>query len=97
MKFTETTIAADVGILYNDHYVAKPYDCTSLTSLATNGIIKAGTLIPANDSTAEGVLLTDVNLNENPNGTIVILGFIKTSALPAQPAATVDIPLIKFM
>lgn len=97
MKFTETNIAADVGILYNDDYIAKPYDCTSLTSLATDGIIPAGTMIPANDATAEGVLLTPVNLAENPNGTIVIRGFIKKDALPVAPAATVNIPLIKFM
>lgn len=97
MKFTDTSVAADVGILWNSLYVAKPYDCTELATLATNDIIPAGTFIPANDATAEGVLLHDVNLAENPNGTVVIFGFIKTSALPAQPAASVDIPMLKFM
>lgn len=97
MKFTNKNIAADVGILWNSLYVAKPYDCTSLTSKATNGVIPAGTILPANDATAEGVLLHDVNLNENPNGALVIFGFIKKDALPVAPAATVDIPMIKFM
>lgn len=97
MKFTNTTVAADVGILHNDHYVAIPYDCTSLTSLATNGVIKAGTFIPANDSTAVGVLFTDVNLNDNPNGTVVIHGFIKSAKLPEQPSASVNLPMLKFM
>lgn len=86
MKFTEKKVVSEVNILANDHYVAVPYDCTNLTALATDNVIKAGTIIPANDMTAKGVLLTDVNLNENPNGTIVVHGFIKTNKLPAEPA-----------
>lgn len=97
MKFTSKTITSGVNILANDHYVAIPYDCTALSALATNGVIPAGTLIPANDATAKGVLLNDVNLNENPNGAIVIHGFINKSKLPAAPADTVAIPQVQFM
>lgn len=97
MKFTRKTITSGVNILANDHYVAIPYDCTALTALATDGVIPAGTIIPANDATAKGVLLNDVNLNENPNGAIVIHGFIKTDKLPAAPADTVAIPQVQFM
>lgn len=86
MKFTEKTVISDVNILADDHYVAVPYDCTNLTALAADSVIKAGTIIPANDATAKGVLLTDVNLNEYPNGTIVIHGFIKANKLPVEPA-----------
>ena len=86
MKFTETTFVNSKEILANDHYVAIPYDCSALSSLATDGVIKAGTIIPANDGTAKGVLLTDVKLAENPNGSIVIHGFIQSSKLPAVPA-----------
>lgn len=88
MKFTSKTITQGVNILANDHYVAIPYDCSELTSLATNGVIKEGTIIPSNDDKAVGVLLNPVVLAENPNGTIVIHGFIKKSKLPAAP--TVD-------
>ena len=97
MKFTNKTIVSGVEILANDHYVAIPYDCTALSALATNGIIPAGTLIPANDATAKGVLLHDVVLAENPNGTIVIHGFIKKSKLPVEPASTVAIAQVQFM
>lgn len=97
MKFTNKTVASGVNILANDHFVAVPYDCTALEALATDGIIPAGTLIPANDATAVGVLLTDVVLAENPNGTIVIHGFIKKDKLPVEPAETVSIPQIQFM
>lgn len=97
MKFTNKTVASGVNILANDHFVAIPYDCTALTALATENIIPAGTIIPANDATAVGVLLTDVNLAENPNGTIVIHGFIKKSKLPAAPAEGVAIAQVQFM
>ena len=95
MKFTNRSFAQGVNILANDHYVAIPYDCTALS--ATDGVIPAGTIVPANDATAIGVLLNDVHKDENPNGTIVIHGFIKKSKLPVQPAGTVAIAQVTFI
>ena len=99
MKFTSKSVAQGVNILANDHYVAIPYDCTALSALATDGVIKEGTIIPANDATALGVLLNPVVLGENPNGTIVIHGFIESGKLPAAPAdaAKTALAQIKFM
>lgn len=97
MKYTAKSFAQGVNILANDHYVAIPYDCTALTALATNGVIPAGTIIPANNATAIGVLFTDVVLAENPNGTVVVHGFIKKSKLPTAPADTVKISQITFV
>lgn len=97
MKFTNKTVVSGVNILANDHYVAIPFDCTELSALATDGVIKAGTLIPANDETAKGVLLHDVVLAENPNGAIVVHGFIRKGKLPAEPAETVAIPQVQFV
>ena len=96
MKFKTTTVTASKEILYNDHYVGIPYDCSEI---ATNdeGIIPAGTILPANDATAKGVLLSDVNPANNPNGTMVIHGFIKTASIPAAPAENVSLPQIMFM
>lgn len=97
MKFTQRTVPQGKMILKNDHYVAIPYDCSALTALATDGVIPEGTIIPANDATAVGVLLSPVVLAENPNGTIVIHGFIDTAKLPTAPADTVALPLVQFM
>jgi hypothetical protein len=96
MKFTNTAVPRTGEILFNDHYVAIPYDCSSI-SANSDGVIPAGTLIPANDATAIGVLLYDVVKKENPNGAIVIHGFIKKDKLPEAPAETVAIPMVKFM
>lgn len=95
MKFKTENVTQAAEVLANDHFVAVPYDCTSITA-DVSGIIKAGTIVPANDETAIGVLLTDVNKGVNPNGTVVIHGFINKRSLPVTPAAAVNIPLVKF-
>lgn len=96
MKFNTRAVTRPGEMLYNDHYVGIPYDCSSIAA-NDEGIIPAGTLIPANDATAIGVLLSDVVKAENPNGTVVVHGFVKKSKLPAAPDSTVSIPMIRFM
>lgn len=88
MKFTQKTVTAPVEFLANDHFVTKAYDCTALSALATDGVIPAGTIIPANDATAQGILLNAVNLNENPNGAIVIHGFVNANVSATNEAKT---------
>lgn len=97
MKFESKSVSTRKEILMNDHYVAVPYDCSKLT--ATDGVIPAGTIVPANDATATGVLLHDVVLAENPNGTAVVHGFIRAEKLPTAPAAAAKTALhqITFM
>lgn len=99
MKFKNTVIASDKLILANDHYVAIPYNCSEVTA-DDDGVIKAGTLIPSNDGEAVGVLLTDVVPKENPNGAVIIHGFIVSDKLPEAPsaeAATALTGMIRFM
>lgn len=99
MIFKETSVVTTPEILYNAHFVGVPYDCTALSALATNGVIPAGTVIPANGATAFGVLLHDVTLAENPNGTVVVDGFIKAAKMPTAPtsAAITALKKITFM
>ena len=85
MKFTEKTVAQDPMILANDHYVAIPYDCSEIET--DSGIIPAGTILPANDETARGVLLHSVDKNDDPNGALVIHGFVAADRLPEAPDA----------
>lgn len=99
MRYTRQSVVTGNMILANDHYTAKPYDCAGLTDLATNGIIPAGTIIPSNDSSAKGVLLSDVRLSENPNGTIVTHGFIRLDKIPTAPSedAKSALPMVQFV
>lgn len=85
MMFTKKAVTQGVMVLANDHFVSIPYDCSELTANA-NGVIPAGTIIPANDATAVGVLFNDVHKDENPNGSLIIHGFIDKGKLPVEPA-----------
>lgn len=91
MKFKKTDIGQPNTILANDHFVAINYDCSKITA-DDNGIIKAGTIIDG-----VGVLLDDVNVNENPNGAVVIHGFIDRDKLPVAPKDESVFPQITFL
>lgn len=109
MKFTKTgPFGGTKEILYNDHYVGRPIT-VDLTGV-TGGVMKAGTPLAADGgaavttesaSDAVGILLYDVDAN-NPNGTIVIHGFIDTAKAQAHSGVTVDaatkaaLPMILF-
>ena len=99
MKFTSKTVVAPIEILANDHYVAFPISFELFSEAAENGVIKAGRILPANDATAQGIALYDVNLNENPNGALVVHGFITRAKLPAEPTseAMAALTQIKFI
>lgn len=84
MKFSTTSVTQGKTILANDHYVAIPYDCSGVTA-NSDGIIPAGTILPANDSSAKGILLSDVDKNKDTNGTLVIHGFVEKGKLPEAP------------
>lgn len=111
MKFTETgTYGGTVEILFNDHFAAKRkvLDFTGISS----GVIKAGTPIGADGkpavtsgtpaaSNAIGILLHDT-YSDDPNGTIVIHGFIDTAKAQTNSGVTIDaetkaaLPMVQF-
>lgn len=109
MKFTETGTYGDtIEILANDHYVAIP-KALDFTGNST-GIFKAGTPIGADGkaavttegtSNAVGILLHDVE-EDNPNGAIVVHGFIDTAKAQVDSGVTVDaatksaLPMVRF-
>lgn len=97
MKFKKTDTAQSAEILANDHYVAVSYDCSGLSEKAKDGVIPAGTIVPSNDDKAVGVLLYDVDLEKNPNGAVVVHGFINKDKLPEAPGETVDIKQVVFL
>lgn len=79
-----------------DHYVAlgfkHPIAASGSEGLAVlvdgHYIVKAGTIYPANDATAIGVVLNDYDVTYGDAMMAVVMhGFIKTAALPAAPSA----------
>lgn len=91
MKFTSNSITTENNILANDHFVAISYDCSEVT--ATDGVVKAGTLVES----VGGVVLDDVEIKKNPNGAVVVHGFVVKSKLPSAPSDESKYPMIKFL
>jgi len=96
MKLTEYGAPAKQILAIPDHYVALGFKHSRAiqgsTGLATlvdgRYVVKAGTVYPANDSTAIGVVLNDYDVTDgDAMMAIVVHGFIKTVALPAVPSA----------
>lgn len=91
--YTSDTLNVTSSILaFPDHYVAKAISVsatdTNVTTVGTKKLVKAGTVWPANDGTAEGIVLNDVYVTHGDNtGAIVVHGFIREKALPTAPAA----------
>lgn len=91
MKFTSNSITTENNILANDHFVAISYDCSEVT--ATDGVVKAGTLVES----VGGVVLDDVEIKKNPNGVVVVHGFVLKSKLASTPEDESKYPMIKFL
>lgn len=62
-------------------------------------IVPAGTVYPANDATAIGILFNDVDVTEGPQpGAVMVEGYVLEARLPVAPSAEAKTALkeIKF-
>ncbi len=61
-------------------------------------IVPAGTIYPANDATAQGILYDDVDVTDGDHeGSLIVAGRIIKENLPVEPAETVKIDGITFV
>lgn len=101
MKTIEYASAKNI-LAIPDHYVAiaRKLEKDSALAVTEEGrkIVKAGTIFPANDATAIGVVLNDYDVTDgDQQAAIVIHGFVLEEKLPAKPADTVDLPQVAFI
>lgn len=95
MRFSKTSVGGTVEILAADDFVGIP------VKLTESGVVKAGTAITAAGAKtttytdAVGILLYDVDPNENPNGTIVVQGVIDKTKADAHAGVTLDAAALK--
>ena len=95
MKFTNNHMAGSVEILAADDFIGIPVTVTE------TGVVKAGTPLTAagkksaNGSGAAGILLYDVDVDANPNGTIVVHGVINQLKAEAHAGVTYDASALK--
>lgn len=79
-----TTQVSDVGIVANED---------------GRKVVPAGTILPANDATAKGILFTDTDVTEGPQpGALIVEGYILEARLPVVPSleAKEEMKEIKF-
>lgn len=88
MKFATTSVGGTVEILASDDFQAVPLAITETTAVkAGMPITQAGKKAP-DGSDAIGVLLYDVDPNENPNAAIVVDGILDWAKCKKNSGAT---------
>ena len=105
IEYTKQQFGSAKGILaFPDHYVAAGQILEKDHELAVvvggRKVVKAGTIFPANDATAVGIILNDADVTHGDvNAALLIHGFVKTAALPEEPAeaAITNLKGIHFM
>ncbi|WP_164670960.1 hypothetical protein [Virgibacillus doumboii] len=96
------TTAKQINFLASAKFVAftrQVSDAGVTANAQGRKIVPAGTVYPANDATAEGILLTDVDVTHGPQpGSVMVEGYVIESRLPVAPdsLAKPEIPEIKF-
>lgn len=89
--------AGTQGVVYAPGYFLEHEECERKTreipqSLATTAAdgskyVKMGTVFPANDATAEGIVYEDVDVTTgNMPGSVVLSGVVNTDKLPVELA-----------
>jgi len=83
--------AEDVNFLASSRFTSFTYQVSDVGVTANaegKKIVPAGTVYPANDATAIGILYTDVNVSEGPQpGAVLVDAWVIGSRLPVAPTA----------
>lgn len=95
MKFTKTSVGGTIEILAADDHTAIPI------KVAGSSVVKAGMPMKydgtsvADGTAANGILLYDVDPNENPNGSLIVFGTVDWTKCKAHSGATATASTMK--
>lgn len=104
MKFKGTTVGGTVEILATNDYQAIPFTVTEtstvkagqpMTLAGKKATYTAGQSGAVGTTTADGILLYDVNPAENPNGALIVDGIVDWKKCKANSGDTTDTATIK--
>lgn len=86
----KTAYESQPAFVSSDHIISRTRTATKAMGTTENGrtILKAGTVYPANDATAEGIVLHDIDLThgDQPVG-VMVEGYVYEARLPQTIAA----------
>lgn len=101
---TETYTTPEQVLVFPHPYTAVPQVFSQNSPMATTiggrQIIPMGFIFPANDATAQGIVMRDIDVTDGDyQGPIILEGYIHLKKLPTAPseAARTAMPKIKFM
>lgn len=82
MKITERIkYETEKNFLKSAHFV--PFTYKAEEAQATNGVVKAGTVYPANDGTATGIVFHDTEVGQPMS--VIVEGHVYEDRLPVAP------------
>lgn len=86
----KTAFESDPSFVSSHHHINRTRTITQAMGTAENGktLVKAGTVFPANDATAEGIVYytVDVTHGDQP-GSVMVEGYVLENRLPAAVSA----------
>lgn len=88
MYYGNNTHVDEINFLDSEKFVSFPTLVDSNTPGVVDGILPAGSIVPANDATAKAVTINEVDVSHGPEmvGGIVD-GFLNAARLPVVPTA----------
>lgn len=95
MKFSKTSVGGTVEILAADDYTAIPI------KVAGSSVVKAGMPMKydgtsvAAGTASNGILLYDIDPNENPNGALIVAGAVDWTKCKSHSGATATAATMK--
>lgn len=82
-KIERVTNTNEINFLKSEHLVA--FTDTAEEANATEGVVLAGTVVPANDSTAKGIVFHDTEVGQPMS--VIVEGHVYIDRLPVEPSA----------
>lgn len=95
MKMTKTSVGGTVEILAADEFVGIPITVAGSTAIKAGMPMKYDGTTVAAGTGANGILLYDVDPNENPSGTIVVAGVVDWTKCKSNSGATATAATMK--
>lgn len=84
----KTKTVQEINFLDSEKFISFTREVKSDAAGVVDGVLPAGSIYPANDATAQGITINDVDVSEGaqPVG-VIVEGYINAKRLPVAPSA----------
>ena len=82
------TERSEINFLKSEKFVSFTTQVDKSTKGVKDGVVPAGTILPANDATAQGVTINPIDVTKGPQPVgLIVEGHILSERLPVAPTA----------